>query len=115
MKKKYSFDRISYNNQGTLFVDRKHEAMIFSGNKKEFIRTNINCMKGEPFEEEIAWDLLEIFNLYEEITEKELLEKGYIIISNEDPSGVYHIEAGIPSEEPVSTNKTVLRTYRLLA
>lgn len=115
MEKKYTFNRISYNDLGSLFVDKEHQTIMFYGNKKEFIRRTIDHVKGSIFEGEIVWDFFEFFNLYEEVTERELLEKGYIIISNEDPSGVYHIEAGIPSEEPVSTSETVLRTYRLLA
>jgi hypothetical protein len=116
MEKKYIFNRIGDTDLGSLFVDKEHQAIMFYGNKKKFIRKIRKCVKGSIFEGEIIWDLFEFFNLFEEITEQEFLEKGYYITAYSDKTGKYRIEVSLPSEEPISSvSKTVLRTYKLQA
>ena len=112
MKKNLSFSRVgfSYASNSVLFADRKNQVMIFIGNKTEYIKSVINMVKNTPIAEEAYLDLLEIFNLYKEVTEKELLEQGYTIISNEDNTGVYFILAS-PPEVITNIGKTVLRKY----
>ena len=113
MEKKYTFNRIGYNDLGNLFVDKEHQTIMFYGNKKEFIRRTIDHVKGSIFEGEIAWDFFEFFNLYEEITEQEFLKKGYYITAYSNKTGKYRIEVSLPNEEPASVSKTVLRTYKI--
>ena len=113
MKKNLSFDRVGFNyaSNSVLFADRKNQTMMFFGDKAKYIKATINMVKGSRMAEEAYLDLLEIFNLYTEVSEQELLEQGYILVSNEDRTGVYHIEASF-SEELAMSSETVLRTCR---
>jgi hypothetical protein len=118
MEKNLSLERIgfSYASSSVLYVDRKNEVMMFFGDKAAYIKSTIAMVKGTPMAEEAYRELLEIFNLYTEVTEKELLEQGYYITAYSDKTGTYRIEVSLPSEEPISSvDKTVLRTYKLQA
>jgi hypothetical protein len=112
-KKHFSFDRVgfSYASNSVLFADRKNQTMMFFGNRTEYIQSMINLVKGSMMAEEAYLDLLEIFTLYKEVSEQELLEQGYVLVSNEDRTGVYHIEASF-SEALAVTSTTVLRTCK---
>ena len=111
-KKNFSFSRVgfSYASNSVLFADRKNQVMMFFGNKTEYIKSMINLVKGSMMAEEAYLDLLEIFTLYKEVSEQELLEQGYTIITNEDNIGVYFILAS-PPEVITNIGKTVLRKY----
>lgn len=111
-KKNFSFSRVgfSYASNSVLFADRKNQVMMFFGDKAAYIKSTIAMVKGTPMAEEAYRELLEIFNLYTEVTEKELLEQGYTIITNEDNTGVYFILAS-PPEVITNIGKTVLRKY----
>lgn len=113
-KKNFSFSRVgfSYASNSVLFADRKNQVMMFFGNKSEYIKSMINLVKGTIMAEEAYLDLLQIFTLYKEVSEQELLEQGYVLVSNEDKTGVYHIEASF-SNEASSISKTVLKTYKI--
>lgn len=112
MKKNFSLKRVgfSHTTNSVLFADRENKIMMFFGNRTEYIKLMINMVKDTPMAEETYLDLLEIFNLYREVTEKELLEQGYTIITNEDNTGVYFILAS-PPEVITNIGKTVLRKY----
>lgn len=109
MEKNFSFKRVgsSYTSSSVLFVDRENQVMMFTGNKTSYIKSVINTVKNSPLAEEAYLDLLEIFNLYKETSEQELLEQGFVLVSYEDINGVYHITANKSSED---NGKTVLRT-----
>jgi hypothetical protein len=119
MEKNLSLERIgfSYASNSALYVDRKNEVMMFFGDKAAYIKSTIAMVNGTPMAEEAYRELLEIFNLYTEVTEQELLKKGYVITSyRSDKEGTYRIEISLPSKEPISSvSKTVLRNYKLQA
>lgn len=116
MKKNLSLERIgfSYASSSALYVDRQNKTMMFFGDKPAYIKSTIAMVKDTPMAEEAYLELLEIFTLYEEVTEQELLKRGYVITSyRSDKAGTYRIEAGLSDEEPASVSKTVLRTYKI--
>ena len=94
-KKNFSFSRVgfSYASNSVLFVDKKNQVMMFFGNKSEYIESVIGMVKRSIMAKEAYLDLLKIFTLYKEVSKQELLEKGYVLVSNEDRTGVYHITA----------------------
>jgi hypothetical protein len=115
MKKNLSFECIGFNyaSSSALYVDKKNKVMMFFGNKPAYIKSTITMVKNTPMAEETYLELLEIFTLYEEVTEQELLKRGYVITSyHSDKAGTYRIEANFSDEEPTSS-KTVLRTYKI--
>lgn len=114
MKKYFFFERIDFScsNDSILLVDRENRTIIFFGNKAEYIKSAISRIKGSTLAKEAYLDLLEIFNLYQEVTEQELLEQGYTLVYSKDKNGIYNIEASF-SNEASSISRTVLRTYKI--